>query len=227
VQESYTRIGDIPQMGRHLMQQAVMLSPEQHQFVMAATARRTDELQRLLEIPIGAARPAEDPSSRPAAPPQTDSIARLIEATEAPVADVAPADKPAIRPAVVPDAPAPVAPPAADRAAEPRFEENAVAAREDRLAISARDNDPGEPAVPILNVPVPRANPRLAVLARNGDQPIAAEPPTEAAKTATVVRKPRPVRRVRPAAQRPVPASTTTLFPDNNGTWPTMPGRVN
>jgi hypothetical protein len=248
MQESYTRIGDVPQVGRNLLQQAIMASPEQHHFAMVAAARRTSELQRLHELPapIPVAAPVQNPPAMPSEPSEPASLTRLIESVSEPVAKEA-SPVGAAPPAPVAPDPSVAAPPplpAADKPAEPRSKEVAAPPAEPRaeeivaaLPTAEPDEsskrtaaevteDIGEPARPILNAPLPRANPRLAALARNADGSVATDP---SADTAPVARKPRPVRRSRPVRRPAPPAAANGFFPDNNGTWafgpPVSPAR--
>lgn len=278
IQESYTRIGDIPQVGRHLVQQAIMVSPEQHQFATAVAARRMDELQRLRDLPLLAVAASPADTS-----PEPDRIARLIEQvveTPVPPREDRPVAGVSTPVSVTPEQPSAVAAePLADRPAEPSPPTVTVAALSSakETAVTPRANetvsdDIGEPARPILNVPLPRANPRLASLSRRsseapatdatdppglapaetaslpasperadpGDdpgepaQPLLRVPvpranprvtvlaPQDSTTTAEIeiTAKPRPIRRPRPVRRPTVPpATTTSFFPDNNGTW--------
>jgi hypothetical protein len=59
--DARTRVGEMPEIGRPMMQQSMMDAPAQAQFYMMTAARRTDELERLREqATSGPAKPEQD-----------------------------------------------------------------------------------------------------------------------------------------------------------------------
>ncbi|MGC2778872.1 MAG: hypothetical protein WA418_24900, partial [Bradyrhizobium sp.] len=60
--EGYTRIGDVPGVGRALMQQAIVRDPDAAKMRMLASARRADELERLRDLPAAPTRTEDAPA---------------------------------------------------------------------------------------------------------------------------------------------------------------------
>lgn len=136
---------DVPEVSRPLMQTAIMEEPEWQHFQLLAYARRADELQRLLELPVTPARAVvEIPEHAEPAEPVIANVPTLAEPEEEsgtvrvalqhdPVA--APAAAPAVVEADPADAPAPVALPSEpSAAAEAIPTEPAAPAPQTRLA---------------------------------------------------------------------------------------------
>src|SRR5262250_1363029 len=48
--DSYTRVGEMPEIGRPMMQRMIVDEPAQAQFYVMTVARRSEELERLREL---------------------------------------------------------------------------------------------------------------------------------------------------------------------------------
>ena len=197
---------DIPDVNRTLVQKAIMEEPEWQHFHLLAYARRTDELQRLLDLPVTpvpaiveAVPPlAESPVetavvSEPAPPPaqlaEESGAAQIALHTEPP---------PQAAPAPLAAAPAPPAPVAAAPAPAdvPTIE---ALLSEPSAPVSAL---PATPAVPVA-VPLPR--PRVEAAAKTTKKQ-AATKPVRNAKTARPAPRKKPTART---AQRAQPTAAT------------------
>jgi len=202
--DSFRGFADIPEVSRPLMQTAIMEEPEWQHFQLLAYARRADELQRLLELPVTPARAVVEIPERaePAEPvianvpalaePEEESgtarIALQHDAVAAPVA----------APAVAEPDPADVPPPVA-LASEPSPAAEAI---------------PTEPAAP-----APKT--RLANVQAGSAQTAAVRLPPKkpkivvrpAPKTKAAQATPRKKKAVRIARVRRAPPAASTGFP--------------
>ncbi len=219
---------DIPDVNRTLVQKAIMEEPEWQHFHLLAYARRTDELQRLLDLPVTplpaiveTAPPlAESPVetavvSEPAAPPaqaaEESGAAQIALHTEPP---------PQAAPAPLAAAPAPPAPVAAEPA--PADEATIEALLSDQPVTTAATT-----AAPFA-APVPLPRPRVeTAAARTTKKQVATKPARKAKVARTAARKTtaaaaRTAQRAQPTASTGFPVelpkqsarNNQRLFPD-------------
>jgi hypothetical protein len=128
--ETRTRIGEMPEVGRPMVQRMIPEQAGQAQFAALDLSRRAEEIGRLRDLappalvsePARAAldaelvqEPAKEPAPDPAAAEHPDDTAAPVVATALP-APQAPAIVAAVAPAPTPAAPPPAAPPAAPQA---------------------------------------------------------------------------------------------------------------
>jgi hypothetical protein len=160
--ESYTRVGEIPQVSRPMMQRMITDDPAQAQFQVLTLARRNEELDRLREraaLEVVPAAAAASPDSEPLKPTIIDDLATDVmqatgtsdlqssEATgtvSATTSGSVPAGSPELKPDGTPQA--------------------ALATDEDPVRIAAlppppADVEPGQPWPSQMNIPLPRIRP--------------------------------------------------------------------
>jgi hypothetical protein len=116
--QTYTRIGEMPEVGRPLMQRVIADEPGLAQFQRLTVTRRSEELARLRELPaptIVAEAPVAPGNDEPLEPAMIESPdgAPILATIEAAPASSAPA-------ALLPGDPEPISGPAANADAAPR-----------------------------------------------------------------------------------------------------------
>ncbi len=222
---------DIPDVNRTLVQKAIMEEPEWQHFHLLAYARRTDELQRLLDLPVTpvpaiveavpplAESPVEttvvsEPAPPPAEPAEESGAAQIALHTEPP---------PQAAPAPLAAAPAPPAPVAAEPA--PADEPTIEALLSDQTVATAAIS--ATPAAPFA-APVPLPRPRVeTAAARTTKKQVATKPARKAKVARTAARKTtaaaaRTAQRAQPTASTSFPVelpkqsarNNQRLFPD-------------
>jgi hypothetical protein len=150
------RAAGIPYVGRPLVQQAIAEDPDAQHFALLAYARRTDELQRLLELPF--------------APARADAIENAGTATSAPADAPTPDDaKPATMAAL---------PPADGGASDAEVAAPAVQAPQEQTPqgrTESQDAKADEPS-PAPTTPAAPAEKTSASLDANADAPTVSAP---------------------------------------------------
>jgi hypothetical protein len=157
--QTYTRIGEMPEVGRPLMQRVIADEPGLAQFQRLTVTRRSEELSRLRELPaptIVAEAPGNDQPLKPAMieSPGGATIVATIEAAPASSAPAAPAGLPH-------GDPEPISGPAANADAAPRRDSGiGVPDEPDRVPQSIA----ASPVQPIENAgrPTPSAKRQIA-----------------------------------------------------------------
>ena len=160
--ESYTRVGEMPEVGRPMMQRMIADEPAQAQFHIMTVARRSEELDRLRER-----------SARDVAPAQPESDLLKPAVVENPVTDnILTTD--AAAPALQSSAATGIAPGTASLQGRPTEIETDVAPDNGQpvqvaaLSPTSADADLTERAPSVLQVPLPPQRPaaRTSVIPR-------------------------------------------------------------
>ena len=160
--ESYTRVGEMPEIGRPMMQRMIADEPAQAQFHIMTVARRSEELDRLRER-----------SARDVAPAQPESDLLKPAVVENPVTDnILTTD--AAAPALQSSAATGIAPGTASLQGRPTEIETDVAPDNGQpvqvaaLSPTSADADLTERAPSVLQVPLPPQRPaaRTSVIPR-------------------------------------------------------------
>ena len=96
--ESYTRVGEVPEVGRPMMQRMIAVEPAQAQFQVLTAARRSEELDRLRERAALEVVPEFAAAQPEPTPPQADLLkpaaVENLPPGDMPVAVAAPPDLP-------------------------------------------------------------------------------------------------------------------------------------